>query len=66
MSIMNYQTVVVNANPTPAQLYRLGWNAYCNGLPYAQLATDAEKRGYMAANKAEAAAVTGYDNEVWR
>jgi hypothetical protein len=64
MQILNYQTVVVNATPT--QLYRLGWNAYLNGVAYQLLETDAEKRGYMAANKAEAAAVTGYDQEVWR
>jgi len=67
MSILNYQTVVVNATPTPAQLYRLGWNAYLSGLSYATLATADERRGWMSANKAEAACNTpAYDESmVW-
>jgi hypothetical protein len=61
MSILSYETLIVSNPPKPSELYRLGWNAYCNGLPYAELTTDAEKRGYMAANRSQAETLTdGY------
>lgn len=67
MSILMHETLIVNSPPTPAQLRRMGWNAYGRGESLDTLTTDAERRGWMSANKAHAETLTdGYaESMVW-
>lgn len=53
-----YQTKV---NPTPRQSYNAGFNAYCDMRPLSDMTDENMRRGWLAANKAEAeASVDGY------
>lgn len=67
MSVQSYTTVTVSNPPKASELYKLGWNAFCNGLPYSSLQTADEKRGYHAASKRQAEYLTpGYaDSMQW-
>jgi hypothetical protein len=61
MRSLMHETIIVNNPPKPSQLYRLGWNAYYDGMSLDSLATESERRGWKAANRAEAEAATaGY------
>lgn len=55
------RTTTTRITETPADLYWAGYDAYCNRLPLEYCHSDEERRGWNAANSAEAAAITGYD-----
>lgn len=48
-----YTTLIVDNPPKPGQLYRVGWNAYCEGTQYETLTNEHERRGWKAAHRAE-------------
>lgn len=56
MQIVMHETLIVNTPPTAAQLRRIGWNAFLDGIQFATLATDDEKAGWKSAHRAEQAA----------
>ena len=56
-----YSTVIVDYPPKPRQLYQLGWNRFCDGMSRATCENDHERRGWDAASRAAAEALTpGY------
>lgn len=60
-----HTTITVDYPPKPHQLFKIGWNAYLDGRPLDANATADERRGWNAANKAEAETLTpGYANSM--
>lgn len=59
-----HSTIIVDNPPKPRQLYQLGWNHYLDGVSRDTCDTDHERRGWDAANRAEAAAASGYDKHM--
>lgn len=61
---MNTATTTIAFTVAPAtatEQYWQGFNAYMRHEPYSAMTTRHEKRGYMAANRAEAeSAIAGY------
>lgn len=51
MNAKMYTTIIVSDPPTSDQLFKLGWNAFCDGLSLDGLKTEDEKRGWLAASR---------------